>query len=1113
MTLRARLTALVAALTIVAIVIAMPITLLAVGANPVPDTWPTLEQVRGALTSPDDGTLALGALKVLGWAAWLFLAGSIALEILARARGVRAPRLPGLHVPQGAAQGLVGAAILLFAAAPMTGTPAKAAQIATQMTTHTVTTAAARAAIPVTGAEEGSPTPKPVRATASHTQEQARPARPAPAAVGHVVERGETLWSLAERYLGAGSRYTELADLNRDVLGRDPGFLTVGEVLQVPAAASTTGAHSDRQIVGHVVTVHRGDTLSQIAEEELGDADRYPEIFEASKDTVQPDGRHLRDPDLILPGWELSIPAVQAAAPATANAPRAPAGTEHPRPGSSEPAAPVQPTPQTSAPQAASQSPATPPADAPSRRQPERTPSATSGATHDDSHDDADPQHAPWMLAGLTGGGAMLAGAMLLALRSRRKAQFRARRPGRTIAAPEPLLAPVEKTLTAAGGSASIDGEVMDEALRRLAAATAASTAAMPELAAVELAQHALTVHLSTPTTLEPPWVGSTDQLHWTLPAGADLRDVGPLTPDQPAPYPLLVTIGAGDDGTVWLLNIEDLDLSITGDTTFGRDFARYVAAEIACNPRSHGVRVDLVGVAHEVAPMNTDRIHVHAAGERDPAAEALADAITMIDRSAEADADIATARARQHGPDAWPARLLLVDAAEETEISTREFAARELPPDLEQLLQTVYQHPGQTGTSVVVRGERQGTPGLVLRVTGNGRVSLPHAGLDLVAVGLTSDEAQGCAALLAQSEDLVDAPMPVDQHARDGWRAWSDEAGALRQEHTIARHHPADDDDRAVSLLEHDDEDYLRQGATTQDDLETLAPKVPERVRDAVTDADPTLDDDLAMWWSQDCPLPRLTLLGPVGARTRGTPVTKRKPYYTEMLAYLATRAHGATPEELADAFTITPAKARDYARIVRDWLGTNPRTGEAHLPDARKAPAAIARGVGVYQVLDLLVDVDLFRRLRVRGESRGPDGVEDLRKALRLVQGRPFDRLRDGGWSFLSEGDRLDQHMICAIVDVAHLVTTCSLQAGDTRQARLAAETAALAAPDEEIPRLDLAAVADAEGHPGEAERILRDEVCNRTDDEGAPPELSDRTKQVIATRDWHERTRKAG
>jgi len=57
----------------------------------------------------------------------------------------------------------------------------------------------------------------------------------------------------------------------------------------------------------------------------------------------------------------------------------------------------------------------------------------------------------------------------------------------------------------------------------------------------------------------------------------------------------------------------------------------------------------------------------------------------------------------------------------------------------------------------------------------------------------------------------------------------------------------------------------------------------------------------------------------------------------------------------------------------------------------------------------------------------------------------------------------------MVCAIVDVAHLVITHRLKERNLPVARAAAEIAALAAPYEEIPRLDLAAVAAAEGkHP---------------------------------------------
>ncbi|NHA01200.1 hypothetical protein G5V59_18745 [Nocardioides sp. W3-2-3] len=108
----------------------------------------------------------------------------------------------------------------------------------------------------------------------------------------------------------------------------------------------------------------------------------------------------------------------------------------------------------------------------------------------DDPIDDADDSvlDAPWVLAGLTGGGVLLSGALLMALRSRRRAGYRNRQPGRAIAAPPPELAPVEMTLNATGAAAAATVEFADEALRRLAAAVGAQGTTMPPLAAVELA-------------------------------------------------------------------------------------------------------------------------------------------------------------------------------------------------------------------------------------------------------------------------------------------------------------------------------------------------------------------------------------------------------------------------------------------------------------------------------------------------------------------------------------------------------------------------------------------------------------------------------------------------
>ena len=67
-------------------------------------------------------------------------------------------------------------------------------------------------------------------------------------------------------------------------------------------------------------------------------------------------------------------------------------------------------------------------------------------------------------------------------------------------------------------------------------------------------------------------------------------------------------------------------------------------------------------------------------------------------------------------------------------------------------------------------------------------------------------------------------------------------------------------------------------------------------------------------------------------------------------------------------------------------------------------------------------------------------------------------------------------------------------------------------MAAPHEEIPRLDLAAVAAAEGHRRETQRILHEDVCDRSDDGQPPLELSERTQSIIDSHDWLSRGKAA-
>lgn len=1027
--------AIAALVALMALTLGVPALLLIFAGSP----WPAETELNGPLS--DQALIKLVSIAV--WILWAQTLWCVVAEAVAVARAQSTFSVPGTFgMQQQLARVLIGAVVAAVVAIP--NLPLS----------------------PIAATPHSPVDPMPSKTT-SNTEPEVPASQPSPAAVPIdaetttvTVQRGDSLWSIAAEHLGDGERWSEIGRANE---GRTMGdgrtfhasaVIRPGWELMVPingtrATPSTEDGRSD-------YTVKAGDTLSQIALETLGDASAWPKVFEASKRLDQP--VPMSDPNLIYPGQLVDIP-------------------KEAEPDAAEPEPKPEASPPPKSPRAA-EGPSTEPT-----ASPQPTESDVESPIVDVTEDETEDSGLPgWVMPGLAGAGTMLAGALLLALRRRRASQHRSRRPGRIINMPEPTVAVVEKSVSVAGSTTTNAVELVDDILRRLAGTIAATGDPMPALASVEVSAPSFALHLREPANPPVPWMATEDSRLWVIDRDIEPATVGPEPGDRPAPWPLLVTIGHDDD-RIWLLNLEDLTTTVTGDQVAADDFARFVAAEVACNPWSRHTSVDVVGVAAEVVPMSPDRVHAHEV-TTEPAAEAVAEAVRTIDRLANLDADTVTARAREDDPDPWPSHLLIVGHQ----------LARWA--ELDQLTTLIDAHPGRTGSAVVLCGNAP-AGAFEIHIDETRQLTIPSVNLTARAVGLTVDEAQGCASLLAQSTIIEDAPVP-EFNDDEGWHAMATATGSLRDQYRVNR--GVETIEPSTSLLNEPDASYTSVAATTAEDLEALAPKVTERVRSQVDEADPDLDADLDDWFSDHCARPRLTLLGPVGARTTGIALDRRKPYYTELFAYFATRPHGATTDEVAEAFDITTSRVRIDVNKLRDWLGTNPTTGERFLPDARNAPTAQVRGVGVYQIIESLVDVDLFRRLRLRGESRGADGIDDLVQALHLVQGHSFDKLRPGGWGWLIEGDRLDLHMVCAIADVAHLVVTHSLHAGKLDQARTAAGIAMTAAPDEEVSRLDLAAVLQAQGHEREAVRIVHEDIFNRSEDGEPPVDLTIRSEEII-------------
>jgi hypothetical protein len=185
----------------------VPVALAILGGNPLPPelTW---SAIRRALSTPVDGMILVRLITIIGWLAWLAFTLSVISELVTLISQQRIRiRLPGLDAPQRFAAGLLVSVITMISVPhAVQADPDVGRQIA---------------------AVAAAPDP-PAAVIIAPAKTRQPPALAAPRtkrvdhAKHHVVQAGDDLWSLAERYYGDGRDWRKIAAANPSVLTGGP---------------------------------------------------------------------------------------------------------------------------------------------------------------------------------------------------------------------------------------------------------------------------------------------------------------------------------------------------------------------------------------------------------------------------------------------------------------------------------------------------------------------------------------------------------------------------------------------------------------------------------------------------------------------------------------------------------------------------------------------------------------------------------------------------------------------------------------------------------------------------------------------------------------------------
>jgi len=965
-----------AALALIAFVGGVPLVLGVVAPLSWPRSWPTWDSLRTALSRPDDGSLLVGVLAVIAWIAWATFTASVIVETGANLRHVRAPSLPLLQWAQhGAASLVTTAGLLLSTAAPAlagggTSVIAAAPGPADVATPSTMTGAAAAMTGSATSmaATLTTRTGTPVAMTGNqsaataHTEVDRLPVITA--------ARGDTLWSLAERHLGSGQRYTEIRDLN---LGRaqpgggsltDAHWIYPGWQLRLPTDATDLPARAVAANVtaarGAAVAMHEvaaDDTLWDIAATRLGDGSRYREIFDLNVGVAQVSGGALTDANLIVPGWRLALPLPADVVADETSAP------PQPQAENAQPPA----TPNTPVHEPAVTLPAAPPPALVSEPQGLMAAAVGPHTTPERDVDELDdPASESRLFLGLT---ALAAVGVVGELARRRHLQHRTRRTGERIALPLPgsPADDAERTLRTATTPLSI--QQLTTTLLNLATRAYRAERDLPRIGMLVLSDQTLELHLVDDDSDAVPPFTATESRIWSAPT-AVIADDTPIDddPDRPEPYPALVTAGHTNDATV-ILNLEAAGtLVVTGDPEAAHDVLRSLVTELATSDLTGRIGLitgpEFVGLAAASDPARLQCLEPRVSlSQHAGRSEAVARVLGSIGVD-----DTLEARSDRIGDDTW-LPVLYVDTNDATGWT---------PPTAwsGSVLLTTTALPGAWTLTVAPDGtgnlEPFGTHFTPPRLS---EATLEHL-VELLATATPPSVADG-AAPRGLSEETTDAlaAMPV-------------------------------------------------------------RPAEPEP-----SEADP------------NTPALRINVLGPIevlGLPDGARPLGKRS---IELLVYLALRGKATGPE--LDEVLWHGRRVDNQTRNSLIYR-TRQRVGPPNLPPV-EADGHYRLGPAVTS------DWTEFQLLLRDGYAAGPNGVDDLRRALNLVRDRPLCGQAGGEYSW---AEHTTQEMISAVVDAAHVIATSLIDRGENRGALSAATRGMLAEPCSESLYNDAIRAARANG-----------------------------------------------